>query len=259
MDRKAEDIKPLISIIIPNYNDDRIKRNIKSILDQDFDDYELIVIEGCVKNDKTSSIYKEYNQHISKLIHESDNGIFDALNKGIKASTGEFILLIGSDDKLNNTQIFSAIKNEYELNKNVNGFSIECHFINSKDKVIRKWIPGNISKNKIKWGILPPHFSLFLRKNVYDELGLFNLSEGNIGLDSKWLLRLSCLDEIRIPIIYNHAVLMQVGGTSTGSLKNILIAYKNIAKEARRMGLWNWPLIPFIKIVSKLPQFKIYL
>jgi hypothetical protein len=50
---------------------------------------------------------------------------------------------------------------------------------------------------------------------------------------------------------------MEVGGTSTGSFMNILLAYKNISIEAKRMGLWNWPLIPLIKVISKLPQFRI--
>lgn len=250
-------MKPLISVIIPNFNDNRIERTIVSIINQDFKGIELIIVEGCINNKNTNYIYSNYESFITKLIHESDCGIFDALNKGIKVANGEFIFLLGADDKLNNLNVFSSIKREYEIDNDVNGFCIECHFINSKDKIIRKWLPNRITKNKIVWGILPPHFSLFLKKEIYNELGLFDLSKGNIGLDSKWLLKLLYLKRLNIKNLYKHAVIMEIGGISTGSLRNILKAYKNISLEAKNMGLWNWPLIPMVKIISKLPQFRI--
>ena len=116
-------------------------------------------------------------------------------------------------------------------------------------------MPKKITNQKIKWGILPPHFSLFLNRSVYEKLGLFDLKSGNIGLDSKWLLKLSTIENLNIPILKNYSVIMELGGTSTGSLKNIFIAYKNIALEAKQLGFSNWLILPLIKILSKLNQF----
>lgn len=248
-------MSPVFSIIIPNFNDPRIERTIKSITDQKFSSYELIIVEGCVKNTRTEGIYSKYIDRIDKLIHESDNGIFDALNKGIRSSTGNVILLIGSDDRLGDPDVFSNVSNLLNEKPTAHGVCIECHFVNFRGRVIRKWIPRKVSKHQIRWGILPPHFSLFLKRELYDKVGLFNLSEGNLGLDSKWLLSLGKMDLINIPVLNGHSVLMELGGTSTGSFKNIWKANIKIAKEAKRLNYSNWMLIPLIKVISKLPQF----
>lgn len=250
-------MKNTISVVIPNFNDPRIERTLKSITNQTYQDYEIIVVEGCINNTKTTSIYQQYSSKITHLIHETDKGIFDALNKGILLASGEFIFLIGSDDRLSDKITFSKVNEVIYKNPNISGVCLECHFVNSKDKLIRKWVPKNISKSKIRWGILPPHFSLFLKKSVYDKLGLFDLNMGNIGLDSRWLLHLVQIDNLCIPVLKNYAVIMEIGGTSTGSLRNILIAFKKVAHEAKELGFKNWYILPIIKLVSKLPQYFI--
>ncbi|NOY50312.1 MAG: glycosyltransferase, partial [Chlorobi bacterium] len=230
---------------------------IKSIIKQDFDDYEIIVVDGDSNNKDVEKVYSKYKKYITVLIKEPDKGIFDALNKGIKASNGDFLLLIGADDRLKGANVLKNVYKVIENNKDLSGICIECHFVNSKGKVIRKWVPSKITKKKIKWGILPPHFSLFLNKKVYGKIGLFDISKGNIGLDSLWLLQLTQCDNLNIQVLKGNVVLMELGGTSTGSLKNILIAYKKIALEAKSLNFKNWYLIPLIKVTSKLSQFII--
>ena len=244
-----------ISVVIPNFNDFRIERTLKSITNQTYTDYEIIIVEGCLNNTKTNAIYEKYLSKIKHLIHEPDKGIFDALNKGINLAKGHYIILIGSDDRLSDKNIFSEVINIINKDNSITGVCLECHFVNSKDKLIRKWLPKKITKQKIKWGILPPHFSLFLNRSVYEKLGLFDLKSGNIGLDSKWLLNLINIENLNIRILKNYSVIMELGGTSTGSLKNILIAYKNIALEAKQLGFSNWFILPLIKILSKTNQF----
>ena len=248
-------MKNKISVVIPNFNDFRIERTLESITNQVYTDYEIIIVEGCIDNSKTKVIYEKYHSKIKHLIHESDKGIFDALNKGIDLAKGNYIFLIGSDDRLSNKNIFSEVINVINNDNSITGVCLECHFVNSEDTLIRKWLPKKITNQKIKWGILPPHFSLFLNRSVYEKLGLFDLKSGNIGLDSKWLLKLSTIENLNIPILKNYSVIMELGGTSTGSLKNIFIAYKNIALEAKQLGFSNWLILPLIKILSKLNQF----
>jgi glycosyltransferase len=245
------------SVVIPNYNDVRIYRTLESIANQKHKNIEVIIVDGNSTNKDVDIVYDKYKSIIDILIKEPDKGIFDALNKGIKASSGKYILLMGADDKLSDAGIFSDVFNLIQSNENLTGVCIECHFTNSHGKVVRKWVPSKITKNRIKWGLLPPHFSLFLNKDVYSKLGLFDISEGNIGLDSKWLLKLWKIDNLNIPILKGHSVLMELGGTSTGSIRNILIAYKKIALEARKLKYKNWFILPLIKILSKTPQFLI--
>lgn len=242
-----------ISVVIPNFNDPRIDRTLKVFEDQDYKNHEIIVVEGCLENNKTKSIYEKYSNTIAKLVHEKDKGIFDALNKGLRECTGDYILLIGSDDRLSHSDIFSKVAN---ITKDyVDGVCLECLFVDENDKVVRTWKPSKITNSKIKWGILPPHFSLFLHRSVYDKIGLFELTKEHLGIDSRWLLNLYKIKNLNIPVIKDRSTLMQLGGVSTVSVPNILKGNLNMMHEARRLGLLNWPFIPIVKMVSKIPQF----
>ncbi len=245
----------MFSIVIPNYDDKRIERTIQSIVNQNFKRYELIVVEGCLDNKNSSIVYEKYKDNIDLLVHEKDQGIFDALNKGISLSTGKFILLIGSDDRLSHNDIFSKVNEK--INTDIDGVCIDCLFVNSKNKLIRKWVPGQITSSKIKYGIIPPHFSLFLRKSLYKKLGLFDISKEILGLDSIWLLNLCEISELNIVSVHERATIMEIGGTSTISVTNILKGNINLMYAAKQKGLSSWPYIAIVKMLSKLPQYII--
>jgi glycosyltransferase involved in cell wall biosynthesis len=247
----------LFSVIIPNYNDIRIERAIKSILQQKNRNYELIIVDGGSTNTSVNEIYLKYSNKINILIQEPDKGVFDALNKGVLASTAKFIFLMGSDDQLKDALTFSSIETIIKENINITGVCIDCLFINADGKIVRKWIPKKVTKNRIKWGILPPHFSLFLNRTVYDRIGVINLSEGKIGLDSLWLLQLTKLNDFNIRVCNDHAMTMEIGGESTRSFENIFRGYLNFTKKARRMNFKNWFIIGIIKTTSKMLQFRI--
>jgi glycosyltransferase len=251
-------MKNKISVVIPNFNDPRIERTLKSITSQSVQNFEIIVVEGCTKNTKTEPVYQQFNSKISHIIHEPDKGIFDALNKGILKTSGELIFLIGSDDVLSDSECFSSVLELYQKQPNADGVSLGCRFVTSENKIVRKWKISNISSTKIKWGLMPPHFSLFLKKQLYDEIGLFDFSETYIASDTEWLLRLAAKKEIHIPVVNDHFVDMEYGGASTGSLKYILKAVKINGESARKHGIKQWPLTPWIKLFSKVFQIKIF-
>lgn len=250
-------MKKTISVVIPNFNDARIERTIKSIVSQSLHDFEIIIIEGCLENFKTKIIYEKFQRNIDLLIHEPDEGIFDALNKGIKKAKGDLVFLIGSDDILSDNECFSSVVNTFNENPESDGICIGCRFVTSKNKIIRKWKINKISSSKIKWGIMPPHFSLFLKKTLYTEIGYFDFAETYIASDTEWLLRLASKKQINIPNIKNHFVDMGYGGESTGSLKYILKAIKINGKSARKYKIKQWPLTPFIKLFSKIFQIQL--
>lgn len=247
-----------ISVIIPNYNDSRIERTFKSITNQSVQDYEIIVVEGCLKNTKTETIYQQYNSLIKFLIHEPDKGIFDALNKGICRAQGDLIFLIGSDDVLSDSDCFLSVLESYRNYPHIDGVCLGCRFVNSDNKIVRKWKISHISSSKIKWGLMPPHFSLFLKKQIYKQIGVFDFSETSIAADTEWLLRLATQKEVNIPVITNHFVDMEYGGTSTSSLKYILKAFTITASSARKYEIRQWLLTPIIKVSSKFFQLKLH-
>ena len=152
-----------ISIIIPNYNDIRIERTLSSIYQQTYKNFEVIVVDGLSKKEEVYKIYKKFPIHT--LINEKDQGIFDALNKGVKSASGDIIYLLGSDDFLEHSDTFQKVIDTLAVNHELDGACIGCQFF-KENKVIRKWFSHSISSRKIKLGILPPHFSLFLKRKI---------------------------------------------------------------------------------------------
>jgi glycosyltransferase involved in cell wall biosynthesis len=247
----------LISIVIPNYNDIRIERTLKSIYSQNIKDFEVIVVDAC-SNEKVQEIYKNFP--INKLIVEKDHGIFDALNKGIQNVEGDVIYLMGSDDYLpNNNTLFDVIQ-QFENNKLLDGVCIGCEFINNKGEIIRKWYPNSVNSKKIKLGIFPPHFSLFIKKDVYNKTGLFQFKEfKNVACDIFWLLDLAIIyPNFNIKVLKNHLIIMEYGGSSTGSYKAVIKQFLLVFKYAWRKSnhLPFWFLLSPIRTSSKIFQFK---
>ncbi len=247
-----------ISIVIPNFNDKRIEYTLESIINQTYHDFEIIVVEGCLENNNTSSIYNKFS--IDKLIHEKDNGIFDALNKGINKSTGDIIYLMGADDHLSDKNVFQSVYDKISQNEKIDGICIGCEFSDSKGKIIRKWYPSNISPAKMTIGILPPHFSLFLKKEMYNLNGLFSQEFSHtLAVDILWMLDLATKKkDLNIQTISDHHLIMGYGGTSTGSYKTVLKQFKIVHRYAKLKKLKYWPIVSLVRTSSKLFQFRIF-
>jgi glycosyltransferase involved in cell wall biosynthesis len=243
-----------ISIITPNYNDLRIKKTLDSIYAQTYKDIEVIVVDGLSSKPQVLEIYKQYPLDI--LIHEKDKGIFDALNKGINRASGDIIFLIGSDDYIRDDNTFESVVSTFKKDNTLDGVCIGCELIDDNGKIVRKWYEENISSSKMKWGILPPHFSLFLKKELYELTGRFQIDYSkNLALDAIWLLKLATLKNVKIYSLSQHTTMMGHGGTSTGSYRNILKAMVITSKGARDLGIKGWLFFPFIKVIRKIPQF----
>ena len=118
-----------ISIITPTFNSEKlIKICLSSVKDQNFQNYEHIIIDNS-SNDKTLKIIKEFNNPKIKLISENDNGIYDAMNKGINASSGEYLLFLNSDDKLIDRNFLSNV-NKILLSKKIDILYSNIIYIN---------------------------------------------------------------------------------------------------------------------------------
>ena len=141
-----------------------IEKTIKSIVNQDYKDYELIIIDGG-STDGTLKILNQYKKWITYMVSEKDTGIYEAINKGIKVSSGEIISLIHSDDCLYDNQVLSNVV--YNFKKNV---ELDCLIgttlitkLNTK-KIIRKYSARHFKKWMMYFGVSPPHPSSFFKK-----------------------------------------------------------------------------------------------
>ncbi|MEE1884720.1 glycosyltransferase [Pedobacter flavus] len=247
-----------ISVVIPNFNDLRISRAINSVQSQTYKNIELIVADGGSKNEELLAYYSQLPN--VKVNIEKDNGIFDALNKGIALATGDVIYLMGSDDYLSDNLAFEQVVNKFNANSSLDGVCIGCEFFNEEGKIIRTWYPDSVSSKKIKWGIFPPHFSLFLKRHLYEKVGPFNYKlYNNIAGDTVWLLDLAVkVPDFKIDVLNAHHLKMEYGGASTGSKKAVIRQFKVVADYAKRNSkhLPAWFLLSPIRTFSKVFQLK---
>lgn len=247
-----------ISVVIPNFNDLRIKRAIDSVKSQSHRDYELLVIDGGSTRPELLDYYRECGA--DRIVIERDGGIFDAINKGVRLASGDVIYLMGSDDELSDPGVFRDVVRTLESDRGLDGVCIGCEFVDSSGRMIRSWYPTRVSAGRIKRGILPPHFSLFLRRELYALVGEMKFREyNNVACDVIWLLDLALLkSDLRIEVLSNHCLRMEYGGASTGSLgavaRQFRVVWGYAKKNARYLNQW-WLYSP-VRTFSKVFQFR---
>ena len=158
--------KIFFSIITPVLNQPKIKNNFNSLKKQSFKDFEHIVIDG-VSDKKTLSLIKKNKKNISKLIIEKDNGIYDAINKGIKLSKGQVIGILNADDYYYKNTLKIVYK-YFLYNKNVDYLFGSVN----KERLMHGFWPDKIW---YKFNIYPAHScSFFVKKSVHRKIGLYN-------------------------------------------------------------------------------------
>lgn len=215
-----------ISIVTTAYNSEKtIEDTIKSVLSQEYEDYEHIIVDGNSK-DKTMEIVKKYeNKYNGKLkyISEPDKGIYDAMNKGIQMATGDVIGLLNSDDIYSNSKTLTKIANAFKEN-NCDGTYGNLYYVDEEtmSKVYRKWISGT---GKVTRGWIPAHPTLYLKKEVYEKKGLYNLKYKVVS-DYDYMVRLGMDKDIKLNYINDFLIHMRFGGASNSNLKGYLYNFK---------------------------------
>jgi glycosyltransferase involved in cell wall biosynthesis len=215
-----------ISIITICFNSEKsIFQTFQSVKNQSFNNYEYVLIDGG-SIDGTLTIAKNQD-HISKLVSEPDNGIYDALNKGIKNSNGEIIGFLNSDDSFYDENSLQYIYNAFDDNTDcVFGDLI---YTDIKENIKRVWKGSAFKKGAFKKGWMPAHPTFYCRRSVYEKLGQYDDSFKIAG-DFELMLRFLEKHNIRSKYIPKTLVNMKVGGASNNGLKSKL----DIVKEEFR-------------------------
>jgi glycosyltransferase involved in cell wall biosynthesis len=236
-----------ISIITVVYNNAAmIGQCIDSVLAQDCDDIEYIVIDGA-STDGTVDVVKGYGNKISKLISEKDRGLYDAMNKGIKAATGDVVGILNSDDFFYDNQIISKIAQAFK-NEPLDATIADIVFVkrNTQDKVIRTYSAKKWTPSKFAWGYMPPHPSIFIKRSVLNKIGPYK-TEYQIGADFELLIRCFTQEGFRWKYLPMITTKMYMGGKSTSGFKSLFV----INKEQRKACRENNIPTNYLKIYSK--------
>lgn len=226
-----------VSIITVVYNRaDVIRDTIESVLSQTYKNIEYIIIDGA-SNDGTMDVVNEYKDKISRIISEPDRGLYDAINKGIKEATGDVIGLIHSDDfYLDNLVIQRVVDTFKKENKHMLFADLLYIKGDNKDKVLRYYSAKNFTVDKLKYGFMPPHPTLFVKKEVYEKYGLYKI-DYKIAADYEMFVRLLLVNKLSFSYIHLPIVKMRVGGVSSGGIRRKIECNIEVLRAIRSNGL----------------------
>ena len=241
-----------ISVITISYNaENTIEKTLKSIENQSYNNIEHIIIDGGSK-DSTLEICNSFS-HEAKIISESDNGVYDAFNKGLKLATGDVIGFLNADDTFYNENSIQDIVDAFSNNETDIVYG-NLDYVNEESKVIRNWISRPYEKGLVKKAWKPAHPTFYCKKEVYDRLGGYNDSFKIAG-DFELCLRFLEINQVPSFYLNKKLVKMLVGGISNSGLKSKWIIFKEDLRAFKINNISVNPVLFFLYKFKKLKQF----
>ncbi|WP_214072479.1 glycosyltransferase [Mucilaginibacter sp. dw_454] len=240
-----------ISLITVTRNaQNTIGRCIESVIAQNYDNLEYIVIDGA-STDNTVQIISQYAANITHFISEPDNGIYDAMNKGIQMAAGNVIGILNADDFFAADDILNLVATAF-INKNTDVVFGDLNYLKPNGAVLRKWTSGSYKYGMFNWGWMPPHPTFYCKRAVFEKLGGYDLGYGTAA-DYELMLRFLHFNKLDAHYLSKTMVNMTTGGASNKNYFSRLKAWKNDYKAMRKNGV----ILPLLGIVFK-PLRKVF-
>ena len=243
-----------VSLITAVHNrKETISDAIKSVRSQNYHNTEHVVIDGA-STDGTLKLIQAASNEKTVLVSEKDDGIYDALNKGIANSSGSLIGLIHSDDFFAHNDVLSRVADAFS-DPSIDAVYGDLQYVSQHDssRVIRHWKAGIFTPSKLSRGWMPPHPTLFLRSSVFEEHGVYDTSY-RIAADYEAILRWFGKGGIRAHYIPEVLVKMRVGGESNKSFKKIVQKSREDYRALRTNKIGGMRALAW-KNTSKVGQF----
>jgi glycosyltransferase involved in cell wall biosynthesis len=207
-----------VSIITVSLNAAKsIADTLTSVASQAYNNIEHIVIDGG-SSDGTQEVVRQF-PHVAKFVSEKDNGLYDAMNKGLALATGDLVAILNADDFYLHTGVISNIVQCFQK-KDIEAVYGDLVYVDgSFDKVVRTWKAGSYKPSKFYQGWMVPHPTFFVKRACYENWGYFDTSL-KFAADYELMLRFMLKQQIKTFYIQETLVIMKTGGKSNSSLIN---------------------------------------
>lgn len=225
-----------------------IADTLESVAAQTYPHIEHIVVDGA-STDGTQAIVERHGKHVARMISEPDRGIYDAMNKGLRLATGDVIGFLNADDVYADDEVLDRVAAIMQREK-LDALFGDAEFVSpaQPDRSLRRYRSERFRPDRIAWGWMPAHPTLFLRRQVYERFGQFR-TDYRIAGDFELVARMFHGGTLRYRHVPEVLVRMRTGGISTGGWRNTLLLNREVLRACRENGIrTNLP-----KILSKYP------
>ena len=238
-----------ISVITATWNSGKtIGDTLRSVLNQSFTNIEHIIKDGGSKDD-TLEICKNFEQKYYKdeckgrtinILSDKDKGIYDAMNQGVKAATGDVIGILNSDDFYTSDDVLARVAEEFEKNPELEAVYGDIHFVKDENlkKCTRYFSSRYFRPWALRFGFMPAHPSFYVRREVYEKYGLYDLNF-RTSSDFEMMVRLFVKEKIHARYINKDFVTMRAGGESTAGLEAKKKVNRDIAGSLKKHGVYS--------------------
>lgn len=248
-------MKPVkVSVITASWNRVTVLRDcLDSVASQSHPAIEHLVVDGG-SQDGTLELLKARSSQLAQWVSERDKGIYDALNKGVRMSTGDVVGFLHADDVFDSPQVLSRVADAF-ADPAVSAVYGDLQYVQKDDisKVVRHWKSCPFERSLLARGWMPPHPTLYVRRTCFESVGLFNTGF-RIAADYDFILRLFSSPGFKAVYVPEVLIKMRVGGASNRSLANIWLKSREDLRALRSAGVGGLGAL-LLKNLSKLPQF----
>ena len=230
-------------------NKETIKDAIDSVLNQTYQNIEYIIIDGA-STDGTIEIIKSYGDKIAIFLSESDKGLYDAMNKGIKLATGDVVGILNSDDFYVDEFVIEKVVKVLEEQK-VDSIFADLVYVKPDNvkKIVRHYDSSKFSPDKFAYGWMPAHPTFFVKREIYQKYGLFKI-DYKIAADYELLVRFLYAHQVSYFYLNEVIIKMRMGGVSTSGVKSNWILNQEIIRACSENGIKT----SIFKVLSKYPK-----
>ena len=227
---------------------------IQSVFLQTYPEIEYIIVDG-LSEDCTIDIIKEY----ASLFHgrldwisEKDNGLYDAMNKGIRMATGDIIGIINSDDFYHRRDTIMRVAEAFK-NSDVQAVYGDVRFVNPQnlDKTVRYYSSKRFTPEMFRFGFMPAHPTFFTYRKYFEVFGYYKI-DYKIAADYELLIRFLYVHQLKSKYLPFDFMKMRIGGTSTASIRSNILLNKEIVRACKENGIWTCMPLLFLKYLVKV-------